>query len=378
MTIFYPVPERFPDSRARFIQIMNTCHSLAEKGCEVRLITGYKSRFTTDEILNFYNIHNNGKLKLIRLPMLRMESSRLLRVSWHGLFHWSLLFYLVFLRSEPENKAVIFIRHVKLTNFLLSWRRIIKYPFVFEAHESLAGNDVHKDDFCRRKLKRLDALIFISKELEDYTVTNCRDINTKPRIVAHDGVREKWLSFPAETEREYICYTGNFYDWKGIDVLISAMQYLPDERLLIIGGGKRLSELKAIVKEKGFKNISFAGEVPHRLVPSYLARAKAAVLPNIDRGPSAFSSPLKLFEYMALGIPVVASDLRVFGEVLIHKNNSILVKPDNAKALASGIGFLMKNPSVAELISKQAKKDVMEFTYEKRADRILNLINSIS
>ncbi len=153
------------------------------------------------------------------------------------------------------------------------------------------------------------------------------------------------------------------------------MRFLPEETLLVAGGGRRLNELKDMAEIRGLKNIIFAGEVLHNSVPGILAHAKMAVLPNINSGPSAFSSPLKLFEYMAFGLPIVASDIQVFREVLVHRKNSMLVRPNDPEALASGIKFLLQNTDMAKNISEQARKDVADFTYERRVEKIMGLIS---
>ena len=86
-----------------------------------------------------------------------------------------------------------------------------------------------------------------------------------------------------------------------------------------------------------------------------------------------YTSPLKLFEYMASKRPIIASDLPSIREIL-NTENAILVKPGSAKALANAIKFALENPDFCAKISKQAYKDVQKYTWEKRAKRILEFI----
>jgi len=380
MTILYPVPELLPDSRARFIQIVNTCHSLAEKGCEVRLITGVSKGHSMGDIPGYYGLPDNEKLKVVALPVLRREAERLFRFSWHGLFHYSLLIYLLFFKATAREQAVIFVRHLKLADFLLAYHGLLNLPVIFEAHEVFSVNTEVKA-FLREKrvYTRSDGLVFISKQLEDRIKSIIPAAADKPCVVAHDGVRGDWLAEDfTRDEKRYICYTGSLYQWKGIDVLIASMDLLPEETLLIVGGGRRLDELKGMAERMGLKNIIFTGEVRHYSVPGILAHAKMAVLPNIDSGPSSFSSPLKLFEYMAFDLPIVASDIPVFREVLVHRKNAMLVHPNDPEALASGINSLLQNTAMAKNISAQARKDVADFTYERRAEKVISLISRMN
>ncbi len=382
MKMLYIVPEPFPDRRARFIQIINTCDALAGAGAEVILITGLRKGYTAESALKYYGIVAKPGLKIVRLPMLRKGDNSFFRFSWHGIFHYALLNHLMSYKMDIEKQTVLFTRHLKLAGFLLRYRNLLRHPLIFEAHEifSRSGETKSMNTIGRleeRVYRLSDALVFISGKLEDDLKASIPGAREKPCTVTHDGVRKEWLGVRREGKKRYICYIGSLYKWKGIDVLISAMQYLPEETLLVVGGGNRLTELQKGAEAKGITNVIFTGEIQHSSVPDYLAQAKIAILPNIECGPSVFSSPLKLFEYMASGLPIVASDLPVFREILSHKKNSILVEPGNPQALASGINFLIQNPAVASDIAAQANADIENFTYERRAERILDLIRRL-
>src|SRR5208283_5961996 len=220
MIILYPVPEVLPDSRARFIQIVNTCHSLAEKGCHVRLITGVYKGYSRGGIPGYYGLPGNENLEVVSLPMLRRETARLFRFSWHGLFHYSLLSYLLLFKAAAREQAVLFVRHLKLADFLLACRGLLNLPMIFEAHEVFSeDNEVRTLSREKRVYTRSDGLVFISLRLEDRIKSIFPAVADKPCIVAHDGVRSDWLAEDFERDGRYICYTGSLYKWKGIDVL---------------------------------------------------------------------------------------------------------------------------------------------------------------
>ena len=86
-----------------------------------------------------------------------------------------------------------------------------------------------------------------------------------------------------------------------------------------------------------------------------------------DERSNYFTSPLKLFEYMASGRPIVASATRAIQEVLVHKKNSWLVQSDDEKALADGIMYILENSNIAESLAKEAGREVENYTWEKRA-----------
>ena len=375
MTVIYPVPEMLPDPRARFIQIMNTCSALAEAGVEVMLISGIYGKYSGDDILAFYGIRRHANLKIIRLPMLRRENAKFLRFSWHGIFHLSLLLYL-FIRKQSEKNPALFVRHIKLADFLLKFRRAMNIPIIFEAHEIFyltTGTRERLKNMEYRVLKGADTVICISQALKQY-ISGIRK-NQETVIVVRDSVPKEWLSFSKNKKGSYICYAGSLHPWKGVDILISAMKYLPDERLVIVGGGGRINELKDLAKNENVPDrVFFAGAVRHDEIPALLSQAKLLVLPNIIDGPSEFSSPLKLFEYMASGTPITASDIASFREILTHRQNAMLFAPGNPEALAMRIKELCDNPELSVQLAAHARKDAAGYTYENRAERIKEVL----
>jgi glycosyltransferase involved in cell wall biosynthesis len=100
------------------------------------------------------------------------------------------------------------------------------------------------------------------------------------------------------------------------------------------------------------------------------------VMPHLDHIHSTnFSSPLKMFEYITLKKPIVATDLLSTKEILRDGENAILVKPNDPEALASGIKLVLENKELAKRIAENAYKDVCEnYTWEKRADKILSIL----
>lgn len=383
MMLLYPVPEIIPDPRARFIQIFNTCHALAEKGVCVTLFAGQRKRVSSKDILDSYGLTENTNLRIERLPIFRKEANSIFRLSWNGIFHISLLSYLVGNRSRLQGHAVLYVRHLKLASFLMRFRKFLGIPIVFEVHEIFhdTAANMRKRAALQEKERRVynaaDAVICISHNLKSHlTEMGCRP---EAIHVIADAVREDWLK-PVHTARrgDYICYAGSLYPWKGVDTLVSAMKHLPEERLVILGGGDRLGALKALADSEGVSGrVEFTGPVPHSAVRGYLACAKILVLPNKDEGPSHGSSPLKLFEYLSAGVPVIASDIPAFREILRHHVNAFLFRQSDPEALASSVREVILSPLLAQEIAEQGRNDAYDYTYGKRAERLMRVLGQL-
>jgi glycosyltransferase involved in cell wall biosynthesis len=103
------------------------------------------------------------------------------------------------------------------------------------------------------------------------------------------------------------------------------------------------------------------------------------VLPNPRSAISTeFTSPLKLFEYMASGRPIVASDLPSIREVLTDGYNALLVEAGNPQALIDGVRRIKADTALAERLATQALQDVHRFTWDRRAERLEQLFQQVA
>ena len=190
------------------------------------------------------------------------------------------------------------------------------------------------------------------------------------------------MSLPQD--KKIVAYVGKYKTNgapKGVDDIVVAVGQLhmldSSVALLIVGLNEdEHSEVQGLAVVSGLEgSVYLRIHVPHEEVPRYLRAADVLIMsyPSTEHY-AHYMSPLKLFEYMASGVPIVSSDLPSIREVL-NENNSILVEPDNPEKLADGIKKVLQNQNLAEKISKQAYEDIKKYTWQKRAEHILNFIN---
>jgi glycosyltransferase involved in cell wall biosynthesis len=92
---------------------------------------------------------------------------------------------------------------------------------------------------------------------------------------------------------------------------------------------------------------------------------------------TAFTSPLKLFEYMAAGRPIVASDLPSIREILTDGRNALLVDPGNSQALTAAVRRLEEDPALGGQLARQALEDVRQYTWERRGETLESLFTQL-
>ncbi|MBL8859909.1 MAG: glycosyltransferase [Planctomycetes bacterium] len=169
-----------------------------------------------------------------------------------------------------------------------------------------------------------------------------------------------------------VVYTGGLLDWKGVDVLIAAAKTLPDV-YFAIAGGMDADVARLRQRAGGLLNVRLDGfQAPER-VQLYLAAGDVGVVPNRSQPEisARYTSPLKVFEAMAAGLPLVVSDLPSLREILAPGEEAVFVAADDAGALARGIQELLADPSRRASMSQRLVARAPLHTWDARATRVL-------
>lgn len=364
MKILYLANIRLPTDKAHGLQIMHTCNALASLGHEVRLVI--PSRALVDEqdeqsIFKYYNLQKNFTIQ-------RIFGMRLIRSGRVGFVFGAMVF------------AVSASRIIRSGHYDAIYTReeiLVRKGVFYEMH------DVRKSMFQRRALMRARGVVTITQGLAEYCYS-MRAVKDKV-VVVPDGVdadefeviqskEECRTKLGLPSDKKIILYTGHLYFWKGVDTLAESAQFFDENTLIVFVGGTD-HDVKSFMKRFTSARIVMVGHKPHNLIPYYLKSADVLVLPNSAKEDISrlYTSPIKLFEYMSSGRPIIASDLPSLQEVLNDKN-AIFFNADNPVSLAETIKKVLANPSATDIITTQALSDVKEYTWEKRAQKIINFI----
>ncbi len=367
MKISYIANIRIPTERAHGIQIVKMCEAFSHLGHEVELVVPLRKNEITADVFSFYRTRETFKIKYI--PSFGFfGSSRLSFWLQAVIFSFAAFFYQLFYPAD-----LIFCRD-ELPVFCLSF---LKKNVVWEAHGE-------RDNFLVKfLLKKILALVAITRGLKDFY--SDKGIASEKILVAHDSVDLKMFSVERGREDcrlqlglpvdyEIILYTGHLYDWKGAQVLAEAATFFPAKRWAVFVGGteKDLKEFRN--KNKKNSKLMIIGHRPYEEMPLWMKAANVLILPNTSPRPT---SPMKLFEYMASGVPIVSSDLPTIREVL-NENNALLVEPGNPEALWKGIGLVINDDVFGKKISQYALATVKENSWEKRGEKIMTFIKNVS
>lgn len=177
--------------------------------------------------------------------------------------------------------------------------------------------------------------------------------------------------------RFVVGFTGSLKSWHGTDNLVAAFAQLARRlpaHLLIVGDGPERPLLQDHMRRLGIEGqVTLTGWVPHHRLPGLIARMDVAVAPYpADAG--HYFSPLKLFEYLAMGRPVVASRLGQTADLLGPSEAGLLVPPGDAPALAAALERVATDPDLAQSLARRAAAVGRQHDWQANAGRVIGLV----
>ena len=390
MIVVYPVNTSFPSPRANTIQILNTATAMAEAGNEVHLVAR-KSNAEEAEIFRYYGIQKPPDLHLHLVPAgkwwksSKAQESLVLKKTVHVL------------AANRSRIKVVFTRDPLFARLLINMRSMFRMKVVYEAHTlfSVTARETYMPvAWSEQKEKRLharekfvfakaDGIVYISSSLKDFVAEKFSP--KQPSAVIHDGARmPPQTSATSGREQNLICYTGQFYWWKGMSTLMESMRWVEGGKLVLFGGGYStvkddLALMQKVIDQYALQDrIEFRGFVPPSEVAGAVSGCSIGVLPlpnNVIA--NRCNSPLKLFDYMAQGIAVVASDLLTIREIIKHGVNGHLVEPGNPEALAGGINAVLQDPEYRQRLVQSALDTARSYTWSERGRHLTTFLRSI-
>jgi glycosyltransferase involved in cell wall biosynthesis len=392
INLYYISPRDILKARVDPIVIMKTCYALSLKKVKVRLIypnVFRKNNLKEEHLDDIYQIKHDN-FKMTRLPTVIWDGAPVfwLRIN-KFFFHSFIAFFLLlkFIFTSKKIKKVIFSRCLISTLpyiiILKPFKNILNVSFIYELHAMI--NDAKH----RLILKNQDRILCISETLreilcktlpyesEKTEIAKCsvepRDYENKPKAQCR-----KNTGLPED--KFIVTYTGKVYaEMKEIEYILKAAKILKDVLFIIVGGKEEpVKMFKDKCESEGIKNVLFPGFIKIEKVQKYQIASDVLVLYYPGDWPIRdFLSPGKMIEYMASGNAIITVNFNSLTEVLKNEYNALVIEPDNPPLLAEAILRLKNDRKLFELISKNAKKDSYNYSWDSRADRIIEKIKSL-
>ena len=366
MKVLYVANFRIPTERAHGIQVVKTCEALANAGAEVELVLPARRNAIADDLFAYYGVNRTFSVVTLSTP----DFVRLGPLGFAFSTHAFLFAVRRYARRIPD--AHLYTREPLAPLYLPD--------VIIELHKDTGSRHV------LRAIRRSHRLTAITNGLKETYVAH--GIPGDRITVIPDGVDyERFaIELPRQEARratglpddaKIALYSGSFssYAWKGFDVFIAAARALPDVLFIAVGGMQEEAERAAGELPK---NVRCEGYQPHARIPTYLRAADVLVLPNKAGDPMSerYTSPLKLFEYMASGTPIVASDLPSIREV-VDADSACFTKPGDSAALAHTIRDTLANPGAVRK-GAIARERAQTYSWKHRASSIIECLRNSS
>ena len=361
---------------ASAVHMMKMCQAMANLGIEVEcVVAGHVGK---ERLFSYYGIRTPFRVTSIAL------SGGSARRPLHGL-----LAALYACRKKDDFDFVL------TRDLVFAWfaTRVFGIPTVYDAHHPPVNQVARRIIGSFSRSGSLLAMSFNSRGLRE--IYSRLGIAGRNPVVAPNGferdvfkgegdissLRER-LGLPLG--RKIVCYCGNTYVGRGLEILVRAAARMPEVEFLIVGGRDRDNALwREMARQEGAENFRMEGFVAQREVAAYLLASDVLVMPyssgvTIRDGTEAgeFTSPLKLFEYMAAGKPIVATGVPSVLEILRPGENSVVTPPDDEEEFIRALGTVLGDSEFCTRISEGACSDAAGYTWEKRVERIIEGVDN--
>src|SRR3989338_8755814 len=380
--IIYLTNARLPTEKAHGLATVKLSEAFAKAGADVIVIAPWRRNSLREDPFAYYGVEH--VFRIVRFPsvdLLWLPFGKSLTFPIQ-LFSFSLVAALwLFFRYGMFGRMrdVVIFSHDHIPLFFVC----LFAPNIFlDIHDYPTENV-----FFRRVLKRAIGCAVQTKQKIDGLVRNFgisreqivywpngTDVERFRDIVPRSEAQKR-LGIPAG--RSIVLYTGSLQSWKGVDTLVRAAGLLPPSfQTYIVGGSpSEIAPLERLAPETAGR---FVGHRPWREMPLWLAAADILVLPNTGREEisRSWTSPMKLFEYMASGRPIVASDIPSIREI-VDEAMAFLAAPDDPQAFASAIKAATNDRGGAALRARRAQAEAGRYTWVARAEAILELMRRL-
>lgn len=374
MVIDYIANVRIPTEKAHGVQIMKMCEAWGVKH-KVTLFAPMRFNHIKADPFDFYGVHRSFVVKkILSLDILPLGDILGKAAFWAQNISFAIFASLTVFLKKCD---VIFSRDL-LSAYFLS---LLGKSVVYEIHDS-----PNRHFITRHAFKKIKKFIATNRYKADELMNNF-GVQKEKILVAPNGADLDFFNIKDNKEecrrelnlpvdKKIILYSGHLYSWKGADVLLGAAMAFDDaDKLFVFVGGTEQDVLKFRSKAGFRENILILGYQEYKKIPHYLSAADILILPNTAKENISLkeTSPIKLFEYMAAGRPIIASDLPSIREV-VSENEVVFFRPDDAGDLRSKIIEVFSNYNQFLPMAARARSFVVNFCWATRADKAINFI----
>lgn len=344
------------------------CTSLAASGFDTFLVVPN----TSSTVINGVNVvgvpcHNTGRLSRMLNTTKKVISTAInLKADIYHFHDPELLLYAKTLKKSGAK--VIYDAHEDLP------RQILDKPYLPKFFRGIISWLVEKvENYVLKNHVSgvVTATPYIKKRFEKIGL-NTANINNYP-ILAAFNTPGKWTERTSE-----VCYVGGIFKTRGAFEMVEMLSHT-NTKLHVAGNFSPESLRDELVETKGWSNVIEHGFVDRLAINSILSKCKVGLVLLHPTESYIHSLPIKMFEYMAAGIPVIASNFKLWQQIIEEYQCGVCVNPFDTVAIADAVRNLLDNDEYAKQLGENGRRAIEEmFNWEKESEKLVEFYQKIA
>jgi glycosyltransferase involved in cell wall biosynthesis len=350
--IYYVAELNLPSKSAYSIHVMKMCEAFSKLGFKINLFV--INNKNTNLIYKSYNLKNKFYINSIFNTFIKLN------------FIYRIIFSLKILLKNFEKNSIFISRSIMFALIASA----IKKKVILELHHEITGFSKLFYNF----LNNLNLINNLNYILLSNKLNKIYKINPKKKIILDDAVNISDFKLKKTSKYKKTCvYIGSFFEGKGVEQIFRLAALNKDIKFHLYGDKNFLRVNKKL------KNIKIFNFINYNKIPKTLSKYEIALMPYQKkvRGRGSvwlekYMSPLKMFDYLAAKMIIIASDLKVYKHILKNNYNSLLLKINDDVLWSQKIRIMFKSNPKKNRLKSNAYKTANKYTWDKRCKKIIH------
>lgn len=375
--IYYIAHCRFPSERAHAIQVAKMIEAMKLNGFDIELIVPDRKNIISQSPKNFYGLKTDISVRYLKICDLYKFGKFGYRLS--GLLF--ILAYCQFIKERQKAGEKFLLYTIDMDQFSSVGVSFLKTPFIVEVHDAKKYSWIFN-----RMFKGAIAILTINNLIKSEIVKNF-SLPAEKVLVQPNGIDLEMFSKPSDKkawrkkwniplERPFVLYVGKCYDWKGLEIFDLALKSLSEINFGFVGCSK--DEVEKITGQKyDLRNVLFFGQRPYNEMVDWMRSADILLVIGTKKNEYSYyhTSPMKLFEYLATGVPILVADTPAIKDMVSEKE-VFFYQADNSDSFVMSVQKIINDRESMDLRSAESLKLARKLSWASRVALVLNFVKT--
>lgn len=293
-------------------------------------------------------------------------------------------------RITKENNAILQIEYSTLAGFATL---IGCSEFILDMHDLSFCSPIYSDlpfskiiqkfvyNMEKRAVHYASKIIVVSNPMKKFIMSEWKIPEDRIEVIPNGYFENKMRRYKEKYEEtgDTVCFLGTLHPKLDVGKFIEVAKLLNVRNgiLYIIGDGQIRKLIERKINEERLNNVIFTGRIPDEEAYSLVAKSQVAIFPETYSRHTAFSCPVKLFDYAAIGTAIVANSVSERCEIFKENDAALVSDTKNQDEFIENVRILLENEKLRKKISSNAKRLVKDFTWEQQGEKLVRMYEGL-